>query len=64
MSRLNKVNKTNYTQQGRLTPDEMARERLRQMPKSNREAEAVTGKARSSGERGPTRPRSAREERD
>lgn len=27
MSRLNKSNKGNYTQAGRLTPDEMARER-------------------------------------
>ena len=27
MSRHNKVNKTNYVQAGRLTPDEMARER-------------------------------------
>jgi hypothetical protein len=27
MSRLNKVNKHNYNQAGRLTPDEMARER-------------------------------------
>ena len=27
MSKPNKVNKTNYDQAGRLTPDEMARER-------------------------------------
>ena len=30
MSKPNKVNKTNYVQRGRLTPDEMARERIRQ----------------------------------
>jgi hypothetical protein len=30
MSRPNKVNKTNYDQGGRLTPDEMARERQKQ----------------------------------
>lgn len=30
MSRPNKVNKNNYVQKGRLTPDEMARERMSQ----------------------------------
>jgi hypothetical protein len=30
MSKHNKVNKSNYVQGGRLTPDEMARERKRQ----------------------------------
>ena len=30
MSRPNKANKNNYTQRGRLTPDEMARERVKQ----------------------------------
>ena len=30
MSKPNKVNKSNYDQGGRLTPDEMARERKRQ----------------------------------
>jgi hypothetical protein len=30
MSKQNKVNKSNYVQAGRLTPDEMARERIRQ----------------------------------
>jgi hypothetical protein len=29
MSKHNKVNKDHYTQRGRLTPDEMARERAR-----------------------------------
>jgi hypothetical protein len=32
MSRQNKVNKTNYVQAGRLTPDDMARERMKQTP--------------------------------
>jgi hypothetical protein len=32
MSRHNKVNKTNYVQAGRLTPDDMARERMKQAP--------------------------------
>ena len=31
MSKLNKVNKDHYTQRGRLTPDELARERARQI---------------------------------
>jgi hypothetical protein len=39
MSRQNKVNKDNYTQSGRLTPDEMARER--------RQQETVRGQART-----------------
>ena len=29
MSRVNKVNRDRYTQRGRLTPDELARERAR-----------------------------------
>jgi hypothetical protein len=31
MSKVNKVNKDHYTQRGRLTPDELARERARQI---------------------------------
>ena len=31
MSKHNKVNKDHYTQRGRLTPDEMARERAREI---------------------------------
>ncbi len=31
MSRANKVNKSNYDQGGRLTPDELARERAKQI---------------------------------
>ena len=64
MSRQNKVNKTNYTQRGRLTPDDMARERMNQARVTGGEKENVAEKGRSSGERAPSRPRSAPEERD
>jgi hypothetical protein len=60
MSRQNKVNKGNYVQKGRLTPD-MARERQKQ-----RKPEEVNGAARTIGreKREPesTRGRSAPEE--
>jgi hypothetical protein len=65
MSKQNKVNKTNYVQSGRLTPDDMARERKRQGTGSPqaRGTERVTGKARpEGGGRGASRPRSAPEE--
>jgi len=71
MSRHNKVNKTNYVQGGRLTPDDMARERSRQARASARAggSERVTAKAPASarltgrrGARGASRPRSAPEE--
>jgi hypothetical protein len=64
MSRPNKVNKNNYTQRGRLTPDDMARERMNQNQMTGRakSKEDAIGKARSSGEREPSRPRSAPEE--
>ena len=64
MSRHNKVNKSNYDQGGRLTPDEMARERMNQAQISGRakSKENVTGKTRSNDARVPTRPRNAREE--
>lgn len=64
MSRQNKVNKDNYTQSGRLTPDEIARERKQQEmrgqagPKEN-----IIWKTRSTpAARGSTRRRSGREE--
>jgi hypothetical protein len=65
MSKPNKANKTNYTQAGRLTPDEMARERMkgagRDVPPT--EQMHITGKTPPiPGEREPTRPRSAPEE--
>ena len=63
MSKPNKVNKTNYVQAGRLTPDDLARERKRQSEVPSRE-DRVRGKVsdRAPRERGATRPRSAREE--
>lgn len=36
MSRKNKVNRDHYVQRGRLTPDEAARERVKQRPSSAR----------------------------
>ena len=65
MSRQNKVNKSNYDQGGRLTPDEMARERVRQAQVSGhaKGKENVTGKTpeRVSGQESSRR-RSGREE--
>ena len=64
MSRLNKVNKGNYTQRGRLTPDDMARERMqqRQVTGHAQSEEKATRPARQPGAREPSRPRSAPEE--
>lgn len=61
MSKQNKVNKSNYDQGGRLTPDDMGRERKRQADVSARAKpkDRITGKA---SERGASRPRSAPEE--
>jgi hypothetical protein len=65
MSKHNKANKSNYNQAGRLTPDDMARERAKQDPEghahSPREPEQVTGHS-SNAEPESTRPRSAPEE--
>jgi hypothetical protein len=63
MSRLNKVNKGNYDQGGRLTPDEMARERKKMMPNPVNQ-ERVTGNAPEPrrGERVSSQDRSEREE--
>jgi len=64
MSKPNKVNKNNYDQDGRLTPDDMARARMKQgqMSGHSKGKENVIGKARSSGAQEPSRPRSAPEE--
>jgi hypothetical protein len=65
MSKHNKVNKSNYVQGGRLTPDEMARERIRQAEVSGRAKgkENVIGKGSSRpGGRGSNPPRNEREE--
>ena len=62
MSKQNKANKNNYSQAGRLTPDEMARERMRQGEQTHAKSkENMIGKVRGA-ERGSTRPRSEREE--
>ena len=68
MSKQNKANKSNYIQGGRLTPDDMARERVKQAQISGRSKgkENVSGKTpmagSDSGEQGSSRPRSAPEE--
>jgi hypothetical protein len=65
MSKHNKANKNNYVQNGRLTPDEMARERMKQGEMTGRakSKENVTGKVRSSaGAQESTRDRSEPEE--
>lgn len=62
MSRHNKANKNNYSQAGRLSQDDMARERVNQGEMSHSKGkENVTGKVRS-GEPESNRPRNAREE--
>ena len=65
MSKRNKVNKDHYVQRGRLTPDEMARERMNQgtMTARAKGKENLIGKVRSHpGEPASTPPRSEREE--
>lgn len=68
MSRQNKVNKDNYTQAGRLTPDDMARERQKQAPPDAGAPDlpvrnpAADRPARDRGERESTPRRTAREE--
>jgi hypothetical protein len=54
MSKHNKVNKDHYTQDGRLTPDDMARERMNQAQISPRarSKENVIGK-KAKGKSGP-----------
>ena len=62
MSKQNKANKNNYSQAGRLTPDEMARERMRQGEQSHAKSkENMIGKIRGD-EQESSRPRSAPEE--
>jgi hypothetical protein len=65
MSKPNKANKNNYNQAGRLTPDELARERMKQGETTGRPggSERVTGKMRSpTFGRESSLPRSEREE--
>ncbi len=60
MSKQNKVNKSNYDQAGRLTPDDLAREqeKMNRMGGSHRER-AIGGGPRGRDEQGANRPRSA-----
>lgn len=53
MSRLNKVNRDRYTTGGRLTPDEMARERQKQAPPPKADASATrpAGKKKTATEK-------------
>lgn len=65
MSKHNKVNKNNYVQGGRLTPDEMARERMNQGQLTGRakSKENVIGKTqRPASAPESNHPRSEREE--
>ena len=64
MSKPNKVNKTNYVQRGRLTPDELARERIRQGEISHAKGkENIIGKIPPrSSEQESNRPRNENEE--
>jgi len=65
MSKQNKVNKSNYDQGGRLTPDELARERMKQAETGGRASQVdrpIGRKGPIPGERESTRPRSAPEE--
>ena len=61
MSRQNKVNKGNYVQAGRLTPDDMAREREKMSGSPDR-VKNQEPRPRKRGERESTRDQSAPEE--
>lgn len=66
MSKQNKANRNNYTQAGRLTPDQMGRERMKQA-KPGRADDRVRGgpspdSAKQGGEQASTRDRSEPEE--
>ncbi len=63
MSRQNKVNKGQYDQAGRLTPDDMAREQKKMQPAraDDRADDRVTARARQqAAEPGASSPRTAR----
>ena len=65
MSKPNNVNKNHYVQAGRLTPDDMARERVKQaqVTRGPKNTESVTGKAPARpAAPASTRRRSGREE--
>jgi hypothetical protein len=68
MSKQNKANKSNYIHAGRLSPDDMAREQVKQAQVSARSKskENVSGHVQEhdlgAGGQGSSRPRSAPEE--
>jgi hypothetical protein len=64
MSKLNKVNKDHYTQRGRLTPDELAREQARQihLVSAQRRFKQRTKPATPRAEQAPTPERNEPEE--
>ena len=64
MSKHNKVNKSNYDQAGRLTPDEMARERARgiYVSETRRKFSAAAKPEARRAAPASTQDRSAREE--
>jgi hypothetical protein len=63
MSRLNKVNKDRYVQNGRLTPDEMARERAKQIHVAGGQRK-LNERAKQAGPRGGPASNPARSERE
>lgn len=64
MSKHNKVNKSNYVQAGRLTPDEMARERAREiyMSDTRRKFNGLRQSREPGAAPAPSRARNEREE--
>jgi len=67
MSKPNKVNKDHYTQRGRLTPDELARERARQIhleSAQRRYNQRATTATRRRAEQAPTQERNEPEEQE
>jgi hypothetical protein len=65
MSKHNKVNKSNYDQAGRLTPDDMARERMKQGEQTrgrSGEDDAMAKMRERSAERESSRSRTGPEE--
>jgi hypothetical protein len=64
MSKHNTANKNHYVMGGRLSQDDIARERVHQAEISGRskQKENVTGRMRKSGEPAANHPRNAREE--
>ena len=62
MSKHNKVNKDRYVQNGRLTPDEMARERARQIHVAGAQRK-FNERAKQAGPRGGQASTPARSER-